>query len=138
MTSKEKKIIIKQSDRHTWVNGDLFYTGYDLIIRRCVRQDEVLDILKSCHDEPCGGHFVDKRTTYKILNLGYYWPSLFKDCKKYVRSCDICQQMGRPVPSDEMPLQPQVLIEPFEKWALDFIGPTNPPSKGKKIYIGMY
>ena len=72
MTSKEKKRIIKQSARHTWVNGDLFYTEYDLIIRRCVRQDEVLDILKSCHDEPCGGHFEDKRTTYKILNLGYY------------------------------------------------------------------
>ena len=33
-----------------------------------------------------------------------------------------------------MPLQPQVLIDPFEKWALDFIGPINPVSK-KKRYI---
>ena len=36
MSSKEKKNIIKQSARHIWVNGDLFYTGYDLIIRICV------------------------------------------------------------------------------------------------------
>ena len=72
MTSKEKKIIIKQSARQIWVNVDLFYTGYDLIIRRCVSPDEVLEILKSCHDEPCGLHFVDKRTTYKIINLEYY------------------------------------------------------------------
>eukprot|EP00253_Pinus_taeda_P021188 PITA_21188 len=43
------------------------------------------DILKACHDEPCGGHFADKRTTYKILSLGYYWPSLFKDEKQYVK-----------------------------------------------------
>ena len=43
------------------MNGDLFYTRYDLIIRRCVRQDEVLDILKACHDEPRGGDFVDKQ-----------------------------------------------------------------------------
>ena len=43
--------------------------------------------------------------------------------------------MGRPVPSDEMPLQPQVLIEPFEKWALNFIGPINPPSKGKRYIL---
>ena len=139
MTSKEKKRIMKQSARHIWLNGDLFYTGYDIIIRRCVRKDEVLDILKACHDEPCGGHFADKRTTYKILNLGYYFPSIFKDCKKYVRSCDICQRMGRPVPSDDMPLQPQVqpqvLIETFEKWALDFIGPINPPSKGKRYIL---
>ena len=43
--------------------------------------------------------------------------------------------MGRPVPSDEMSLMPQVLIEPFEKWALDFIGPINLPSKGKRYIL---
>ena len=36
--------------------------------------------------------------------------------------------------SDEMPLQPQIVIEPFEKWALDFVGPINPSSQ-KKSYI---
>jgi len=67
------------------VNGDLFYTGSDLIIRKCVREDEILDILKACHDEPCGGHFADKRTTYKVMQLGYYWPAIFKDSKAYVK-----------------------------------------------------
>jgi len=33
-----------------------------------------------------------------------------------------------------MPLQLQVLIEPFEKWALDFFGTINPSSR-RKIYI---
>ena len=36
--------------------------------------------------------------------------------------------------ADEMPLQPQLVIEPFERWALEFIGPFNPPSN-QKIYI---
>ena len=36
-----------------------------------------------------------------------------------------------------MPLQPQILIEPFEKWALDFVGPINLASKKKK-YILVY
>eukprot|EP00253_Pinus_taeda_P031758 PITA_31758 len=106
-----------------------------LVIRRCVREDEMPDILKACHDEPFGGHFADKRTAYKILSLGYYWFSLFKDAKQYVKRCDSCQRVGKSTLSNEMPLQPHVLIEPFEKWVLDFIGPINPPSKQKKEIV---
>ena len=25
-----------------------------------------------------------------------------------------------------MPLQPQLVVEPFDRWALDFVGPINP------------
>jgi len=32
-TPKEKKTLIKQSARYSWVNGDLFYISYDMIIR---------------------------------------------------------------------------------------------------------
>ena len=42
--------------------------------------------------------------------------------------------MGKPVARDEMPLQPQVLIEPFKTWALDFVKPIDPPSQGN-MYI---
>jgi hypothetical protein len=66
--------------------------------------------------------------------MGYYWPSLFKDAKKYVRACDSCQRMGQPNHRDEMSLNPQVVLEPFERWALDFVGPINPPSN-QKFYI---
>ena len=42
--------------------------------------------------------------------------------------------MGRLGQADEMPLQAQVVTEPFERWALDFIGPFNPKSN-QKAYI---
>ena len=120
--AKEKQRIIQLSANYSWVGGDLFRIDPDLIIRRCVREDEIYDILKVSHDEPYVGHFVDKRTTYKVLHFDYYWPTIFKDAKKCVRSCDGCQDMGKPIQRDEMPLQPQVLIKPFERWALDFVG----------------
>eukprot|EP00253_Pinus_taeda_P022041 PITA_22041 len=33
-----------------------------------------------------------------------------------------------------MPLRPQLVIEPFERWALDFVRPINPPSN-QRTYI---
>eukprot|EP00253_Pinus_taeda_P023260 PITA_23260 len=61
-------------------------------------------------------------------------PSIFKDAKKYVRACDSYQRMGQLNHKDEMPLNPEVILEPFEIWALDFIGPINPPSN-QRVYI---
>ena len=63
--------------------------------------------------------------------LGLLLAYPFKDVKKYVKTCDICQRMGRPVQSNEMPLQPEVLIEPFKRWALDFVGLITPMSRKK-------
>jgi len=96
------------------------------------------DILKDFCNELCGGHFTDKRTAYKMLQSEYYWPTIFKDAKNYVASCDDCQRMGKPTLENEMSLQAQVVIEPFDKWALYFFGPISPMSKKEKVYFGMY
>jgi hypothetical protein len=118
LSHQEKRKIIQQSAQYSWISGCLFHTRLDQEIQRCIREDEVYDLLKACHDGPCGGHFADKRTTHKILRMDYYWPSLFKDAKKYVWACDSCQRMGQPNHRDELPLNPQVVLEPFERWAL--------------------
>eukprot|EP00253_Pinus_taeda_P014958 PITA_14958 len=44
--------------------------GADMHIRRCIREDEILDILKACHDGPCGGHFANHKTGHKVLQTG--------------------------------------------------------------------
>eukprot|EP00253_Pinus_taeda_P005229 PITA_05229 len=80
------------------------------------------------------GHFVDKRATQKILRMDYYWPSLAKDVKEYVWAYDSGQRMGQPNHRDEIPLNPWVILEPFKRWALDFIGPIIPPSS-QRVYI---
>jgi hypothetical protein len=130
----EKRKTITQSANYSWVGHYLFRTGPDLIIHRCVPEDEVLKIIRSCHDGACGGHFSDKRTTYKVLHSGYYWPSIFKDVSKYVRSCDSFQRIGRPTSADEIPLHAQVMIEPFENWALDFVGQFHPCPVRRTIF----
>ena len=36
-----------------------------------------------------------------------------------------------------MPLNPQMVLSPFDKWDMDFIGPIDPPSN-EKSYILVY
>ena len=69
------------------------------------------------------------------MHLGYYWPTLFWDAKRYVHNYDSCRRIEKPIKQDEVTLQPQILIKPFEKWALDFVGPMNPTSKKKKYIL---
>ena len=50
----EKRKIIQESSKYSWISNELFKTGLDCVIRRFVQEDEMPDILKACHDEPCG------------------------------------------------------------------------------------
>ena len=70
LSSKERRRIIQQSATYSWIEGNLYHTGLDFQIRRRVREDEVFEILKDFHKEPCGGHFADKRTRHKLLSTG--------------------------------------------------------------------
>lgn len=72
LSPKVKKQIIRQSARFSWIEGYLFHIGLDLIVHRCIPDDEIYNIVRACHDEPCGGHFSDKMTRNKVLRMGYY------------------------------------------------------------------
>ena len=119
LSSKEKSKIVRKNTHFTQIGGNLFKPGPDQILRRCVREEEVFDILLTCHDGPCGGHFATKINAFKILQAGYYWLTLHQDVRRYTSQCDRCQRMGKPTPKDEMPMQPQVTFEPFEEWGMD-------------------
>jgi hypothetical protein len=67
-----------------------------------------------------------KETARKILQVGLWWPTMFKYAKEYAWACDVCQRVGNPSHHDELPLHPIRALQAFEKWVVDFIGPINP------------
>ena len=50
----------------------------DQIVRRCVPESEIQNILSFCHEQACGGHFSAKKIATKVLQCGLYWPTIFE------------------------------------------------------------
>lgn len=108
----------------------MYKCGIDNVLRKYKGKEEVFDVLRAYHDEPTRGHYSNKITTLKVLGAGYFLSSLHKDVLTYVNQCDQHYRMGKPTSTTQMPLHPQVMLEPFEQWGKDFIGSINLASKG--------
>jgi len=71
-------------------------------------------------------HFVIDIITKKILDVRYWWPTLFKDIHNFCRSYDNCQKIGGLKTKSLTKLVTTLLEKPFMKWGLNFIGPIKP------------
>ncbi|CAN6723582.1 unnamed protein product [Malus baccata var. baccata] len=118
---------------YVWDDPYLWKFCPDQIIRRCVHDSECNSILSFCHTYVCGGHFGTQRTALKVLQCGFYWPSIFKDAKTFCLTCDKCQRMGGISARDQMPQVSILNVEIFDVWGIDFMGPF--PSSYGFTYI---
>ncbi|CAN6583757.1 unnamed protein product [Malus baccata var. baccata] len=118
---------------YVWDDPYLWKFCLDQIIRRCVHDSECHSILSFCHTYACGGHFGTQRTALKVLQCGFYWPSIFKDARTFCLTCDKCQRMGGISARDQMPQVSILNVEIFYVWGIDFMGPF--PSSYGFMYI---
>ncbi|RVW79468.1 Transposon Ty3-G Gag-Pol polyprotein [Vitis vinifera] len=107
------------------------------IIRKCVPEDEQQGILSHCHENACGGHFASQKTAMKVLQSGFTWPSLFKDTHILCRSCDKCQRLGKLTKRNQMPMNPILIVELFDVWDIDFMGPFPMSFGNSYILVGV-
>ena len=85
---QQRKKLRTDSRFYIWDDPLLFKRRADMKIRRCVPESEHGKILQECHASPYGGHFAGDKTAQKILQSGFYWPTIFKDCFEWVKLYD--------------------------------------------------
>ena len=108
--------------KYFWDEPYLFRVCADHMIRRCVPEVEMKQILDACHSSPVGGHHGGARTASKVLQSGLFCPTLHHDAAVFVKACTQCQLQGGISRKHELPLSPILEIELFDVWGIDFMG----------------
>ncbi|XP_041355427.1 uncharacterized protein LOC121373051 [Gigantopelta aegis] len=92
-------------------------------------------VMRVAHETVLAGHMATQKTINRVQRH-FYWPGLQGDIRRFCQSCDVCQ---RTIPKGrvgkallgKMP----VIDVPFERIAVDLVGPMDPMTDKKNRYI---
>lgn len=73
------------------------------------------------------------KTNTKIIHVGIYWPTTFKDIHAFASKYDWCQCTRNISRRDEIPLKNILEVKVLNIWGIGFIGPF--PSYLEKNFI---
>ena len=100
-----------------------------LIPRVCVTE-----VLRQFHDEASGGHLGTMKTLQKIRER-FYWVNCSDDVKDWCRKCPTCSASNGPAHKRRARMQQYVVGSPFERVALDILGPLPETDAGNKYAL---
>src|SRR5207248_1926687 len=78
-----------------------------------------VEVMRQFHDN---GHRNHERT-YQSINTKYYWATLYRDVRKYVRSCNFCQKTNPATHPKRIHLKPWEIEGVWDRIHTDILGP---------------
>ncbi|RVW72564.1 Pol polyprotein [Vitis vinifera] len=70
-------------------------------------------------------------------SIGLLVASLFKDAHEVSKGCDKCQRLGKLSRRNMMPLNPILIVDLFDVWGIDFMGPFPMSFGHSYILVGV-
>ena len=113
-SSQDRKKFLTEVKSFYWDEPYMFKYCSNQFLKKCILDDEVSRVIQFCHSEACSGYFSSKKTAAKILQCGFYWPTLFKDSHAFCKICKNCQMVGSILKRNMMPLNLILVIEIFD------------------------
>ncbi|GJR41502.1 reverse transcriptase domain-containing protein [Tanacetum coccineum] len=119
----DTRTLMEKIGNYIMEDGVLYRMSYLVPLMRCVRPLQANYVIREVHMGSCGIHDRPRHVVAKAINLGYYWPSMHRDARELIRTCDDCQAHAS-VP--RLPKADMISVTsawPFMKWGMDIVGP---------------
>ena len=130
---KHRSEIRRRAHRFLYYKGTLYRRSFEGVLLRCLGEEEANQAMEEAHSGVCGAHQSD-RATFQLKRMGYYWPSMVKDCMEYAKGPTLSVHANF-IHQPPEPLHPTVASWPFDAWGLDVVGPIAPKSSAGEAYI---
>ncbi|XP_016168877.1 uncharacterized protein LOC107611473 [Arachis ipaensis] len=128
------KALRREASKYATIQGQLFRKGLSQPLLKCLHPDQTNYVLREVHEGCCGHHIGGKALARKLIRAGYYWPSMMKDSKEFMRKYVKCQENAdfHREPASELSLLTS--SRPFAQWGVDLLGPF-PVGPGQVKYL---
>ncbi|RDY07558.1 hypothetical protein CR513_08307, partial [Mucuna pruriens] len=73
---------------YIWDDPNLWKRDSDQVIHRFILDFKISSVLHFCHATVGGGHHGSTWTARKVLDCGFYWPTIFQDAHQFVSACE--------------------------------------------------
>nr|XP_025685154.1 uncharacterized protein LOC112785947 [Arachis hypogaea] len=120
---KATKTLRREAAKYAMIQGQLFRKGLSQPLLKCLHPDQTDYVLREVHEGCCGHHIGGKALARKLIRAGYYWPSMMRDSKEFVRKCVKCHENANfhKAPASELSLLTST--RPYAQWGVDLLGP---------------
>jgi hypothetical protein len=92
------------------------------------------ELLEAFHDDRLAGHLGVAKTFCKLRSR-YYWPGMYGDVSNWCQKCSVCLSRKHPHRWTKYPLKPIPVAGPFDRVAVDFVGPLHTTNVGSKYIL---
>ena len=76
--------------RFVLIKDVLYKKGFSRPYLRCLIPEEANYVMREVHEGVCGNHSGSRSLVHKLIQVGYYWPTMQKDAIAYVKTCGKC------------------------------------------------
>ena len=83
-----------QATRFVLIKDVLYKRGFSHSYLRCLIPKEADYVMREVYERVYGNLSRSRSLVHKLIQVGYYWPTMQNDVVAYVKACDKCQRFG--------------------------------------------